>query len=117
MKSKRKTVHLDKSIIEDVDDFINKYVNHTRGRVINIVTSLFLLLDKKKQKKYLVKAKNYIKKSPNIDEGVGYGERRKGKTAVQFFISDELEKQFNSQNNKQLIIAALIYVGIIKDGE
>lgn len=117
MKTKRKTVHLDESIIEDLDRFINTYVPHSRGRVINIVISLFLLLPKQTQNKYLNDARHYIESSKDIDEGIRYGERRKGKIAVQFFISEVLEKQFNSHNNKRLIIAALMYVGIIKDGE
>lgn len=117
MDTKRKMVFLEPFIINKIDTFIKEYVPHTRGRVINIVVSLFLLLEQDTQNQYINKAKEYIKNSNHLDFGVKYGERRKGKKAVAVFISSNLEKKFSKYNDKILIIAALLYVGIIKDGE
>lgn len=117
METKRKMVFLEPFIINKIDKFIKEYVPHTRGRVINIVVSLFLLLEQDTQKQYINKAKDYIKNSDHLDFGVKYGEKRKGKKAVAVFISSKLEKKFSKYNDKILIIAALLYVGIIKDGE
>ena len=117
MQLKRKQVFLEPVIIEKIDYFINKYVSHTRGRVVNLVVSLFLLLDLKTQRTYIQRAENYIKSSDQLDFGVKFGERRKGKISLAVFISSPLEKKFEKYNDKVLIIASLLYVGIIKEGD
>ncbi|MFW2451755.1 hypothetical protein ACN0TX_11960 [Staphylococcus cohnii] len=117
MKSKRKIIFLDKAIINDVDDFINKYVPNSRGRVINIVTSLFLLLPEKEQTEYLERSRKLIKSSNLIDEELANSRNtRKGKIEVQIYISQVLEENFKLHKEKELILASLIYVGIVKDG-
>lgn len=117
METRRKYLFLEPYIIEKIDNFITNYVSGTRGRIINIVVSLFLLIDESVRKQYEILAKDYIEQSPYLDFGVKYGEVRKGKVSVQLYISSTLEKEFNKYNNKVLVVAALLYVGILKGGE
>ncbi|MDU4468585.1 MAG: hypothetical protein E7J02_08775 [Staphylococcus warneri] len=117
MQTRRKYIFLEPYLVEKIDYFIENYVAGTRGRIVNVVISLFLLLDKNLRKQYEILAKDYIEESPHLDFGVKYGEVRKGKITVQLYISSRLEKEFNKYNNKVLVVAALLYVGIIKGGE
>ncbi|HDG8789451.1 hypothetical protein [Staphylococcus capitis] len=117
MKTHRKYLFLEPYLVERIDYFINNYVSSTRGRIINVVVSLFLLLDKSKRKEYEILAKDFIETSPHMDFGVKYGEVRKGKVSIQLYLSSRLEKEFNEYNNKVLVVASLLYVGIIKGGE
>ncbi|EVX44264.1 hypothetical protein U271_01826 [Staphylococcus aureus F70893] len=117
MQTRRKYLFLEPFLVEKIDYFINNYVSGTRGRIINIVVSLFLLIDENVRKKYENLANEYIEKSPHLDYGVKYGEVRKGKVSIQLYISSTLEKEFNKYNNKVLVVAALLYVGILKGGE
>lgn len=117
MHTRRKYLFLEPYLVDKIDYFIDNYVSGRRGRIVNVVISLFLLLDKNVRKQYEILAKDYIEESPHLDFGVKYGEVRKGKISVQLYISSRLEKEFNKYNNKVLVVAALLYVGIIKGGE
>ncbi|PTJ36439.1 hypothetical protein [Staphylococcus simulans] len=114
MNKRRKYLFLEPILVEKIDYFIENYVSGNRGRIINIVVSLFLLLDEKVRKQYEVLAKDYIENTPEVDYGVKYGEVRKGKICLQLYISSTLEKEFDKYNNKVLVVAALLYVGILK---
>jgi hypothetical protein len=113
MKTQRKYLFLEPFLVERIDYFINNYVSSTRGRIVNIVVSCFLLLDENVRKQYENLAEDYIENSPHLDFGVKYGEVRKGKISVQLYISSTLEKEFNKYNNKVLVVASLLYVGIL----
>lgn len=117
MNSKRKVIFLDEVILKDVDNFISHYVPNPRGRVINVVTSLFLLLKTKEQEDYLVRARNLIQTSKDITTPLDSRMSRKGKIPVELNASNVLNKAFTLHNEKELILAALIYVRIVKDGE
>ena len=110
-------LYLEPSIVSELDEFINKYVSNPRGRVINLIVSLFLLLDKKTQRHFEQRANQYIDSSTEISYGTKYGEKRKGKIEMQLFISHALNEKFDEYNDKVLIIASLLYVGILKDKE
>lgn len=113
MQTQRKYLFLEPFLVEKIDYFLNNYVAATRGRIVNIVVSLFLLLDKNVRKQYEDLAEDYIENSSYLDFGVKYGEVRKGKILIQLYISSTLEKEFNKYNNKVLVVAALLYVGIL----
>lgn len=117
MESKRKIVFLEPVIVDQIDEFIENYASKPRGRAINLVVSLFLLLDEETQKVYEEKALRYIESNDRISYGLKYGEVRIGRIEVQLFISKKLEDKFLKYNTKTLIVASLLYVGILKDGE
>lgn len=114
LKKRRKYLFLEPILVEKIDYFLENYVSGNRGRIINIVVSLFLLLDDNVRKQYEILAKDYIDNTPEVDYGVKYGEVRKGKICLQLYISSTLEKEFDKYNNKVLVVAALLYVGILK---
>ncbi len=117
MESKRIIVHLDPYIIDILNEFINTYTNQPRGRIISIVVSLFLKQNKQVQKEYLKKSKDFVKNSTKVTPGIKYGDISKGKQSVNLFVSGYLYERLNIDEKKYLVIAAMMFVGLITDKE
>lgn len=114
MKSKRITIYLDPFLIKIIDDFRFTYTDQHRGRIISIVVSFLIDQEQKIQDHYLKLSKAYIDNHDEISPGVTYGEISLGMYSVNLFVNDKLYKIFKDSQKKYIIVAAMIYVGLIK---
>ncbi|WP_341775919.1 hypothetical protein [Staphylococcus hyicus] len=116
METKRTIIYVDQIIIDEIEKFTSEAISMPRGKVINIAISFLLQFDKKEIKKYISKAYKYIDYHKiNIKEE--YGEKRKNKKETQLQCSPRVSEMFSKYHYKVVVIAALIFVGILKDGD
>lgn len=131
METNRITLYLDKYIVDTLDSFIDKYTPQSRGRVINIVLSIYISQDPEVQKQYMELAKKFTEERKDITSGLEYDDLRKGKKRVNLFVTDYLYEKMNKHKNektnkkkkksedtnkekkKMLVVASLLYVGLI----
>lgn len=114
MTTKTEILYLDKYITNKIDEFRNHYTNQHRGRIITVALGLYFMQDQKKQDKYYTKASNFYKNSKQLDLYSTYGSVRKGKVRTSLEIKPEISKNLKGKNFKIVILASLMYIGLIK---
>lgn len=114
MTTKTEIIYLDKYITNHIDSLRDNYINHPRGKIISIALGFYFTQDKETQDKYLEKATNLIKNSSQLELGNTYGTVRKGKIRTNLYLKEELANKFKGHNKKIVVLASLMYVGLIK---
>lgn len=114
MTTKVEIIFLDKYITDRLDHMIEMYINHPRGKVISIALSFYFMQNKKVRNEYYEKAVNLIKHSSQIDFGNEYGSMRVDKVRTNLYVKEELSAKLKGTNKKVVVLASLIYVGLIK---
>lgn len=114
MANKTVVIYLDKFITNEIDYLNEFYTNHPRGKIISIALSFYFIQSKKVQEDYLKKATELVKNSSQLDSGKEYGSRRIGKVRTSLYLREELLAEFKSENKKIVVLASLMYVGLIK---
>lgn len=107
-------VYLDKYIINLIDSFQVKYINHPRGKLISSALAFYLSQESQTIETYMNKAISLIENTGELDKGVSYGTKRKGKVRVNLYLKPTLAKELRGNDKKIVIIASLIYVGLIQ---
>lgn len=117
--SKRKSsvviVYLDTYITDRLDEVIDTLSNHVRGNLISSSLTFLIYQGKEEIEKYIDKADKLIKNSNNIDRGDKFGTIRVGKVRINLNLKPELAEYFKIYDKKLLVLAALMFVKIIKN--
>lgn len=108
-------IYIDKYITRKLDEVLEKYVNHPRGRVISIALSIFYMQSKEKRNEYIQKAYGLIDRTSELDVGNEYGTIRKGKDRINLYVRKNLADKLKNKNKKLIVLASLIFVGLIKE--
>lgn len=116
METKRTIIYVDQLIIDEIEKFTSEVISMPRGKVINIAISFLLQFDNEKINEYITRAYKYIDKH-NINIKEEYGEKRKNKKETQLQCSPRVTEMFNKYHYKVVVIASLLFVGILKDGD
>lgn len=114
-KSQVVIVYLDPYITDKLDEVIEQSSNHVRGNLISSSLSFLVYQGEEEIKKYVEKAKKLVKQSSRIDRGDKFGTIRVGKVRINLNLKPELADYFKEYDKKMLVLAALMFVKVIKN--
>lgn len=113
MQDIRKIVYLEPCIIKEIDNFRKNYAMYYRGQVVNMCVGLFGLISLDEQRVYFEKALSYIEDKHIRTSFNKSGYKRNGNVSIQMHISNKQYALFEYNDDKIIIIAALLYVHIL----
>lgn len=108
-------IYIDKYITRKLNEVLDKYVNHPRGKVISIALSIFYMQSEEVRNAYIEMAYDLIEKTSELDIGNEFGSIRKGKDRINLYVRKQLADKLKNKNKKVLALASLIFVGLIND--
>lgn len=113
MQDYRKVVYLEPCIIQAVDTFRTTYADYYRGQIINTFTGLFCSVGGNIQQEFIQKAHDYVVKHRIYTDEKPNGFKRKLNVPIQMNISQKQFTLFDQNDDKIIIIAALLYANIL----
>lgn len=113
-KSEIVIVYLDPYITEKIDEVIEQSSNHVRGNLISSALSFLVYQGDSEVKKYVEIARKLADKTAHIDTTRTFGYIRVGKIRINLNLKPELASYFKIYDKKLLVLAALIFVQVIK---
>jgi hypothetical protein len=114
-KSQVVIVYLDPYITGKLDEVIEQSSNHVRGNLISSSLSFLVYQGEAEIEKYIAKAQKLVEKSSQIDRGKKFGTIRVGKVRINLNLKPALANYFKTYDKKLLVIAALLFVKVIKN--
>lgn len=114
-KSQIVIVYLDPYITDKLDEVREQSSNHVRGSLISSSLSFLVYQGEDEIEKYVAKAYKLVTKSSSIDSGKTFGTIRVGKNRINLNLKPSLASYFKDYDKKILVIAALMFVKVIKD--
>jgi len=113
-KSQVVIVYLDPYITEKLDEVIEQSSNHVRGNLISSALSFLVYQGDSEVKKYVKIARKMAENTPLIDTTRTFGYIRVGKIRINLNLKPALAEYFKIYDRKLLVLAALIFVKVIK---
>jgi len=110
----RKIIYLEPDIIDKIDEFREIYAFYYRGQILNMVIGLFGLLNNDEQTDYFEQAHQYVAHHHIRTDYNKLGLKREGNIPVQMKISSNQNTFFKHNDDKIVVIAALLYAQILK---
>lgn len=117
MEYERKVIYLEPIIIRSVDSFRNDYVSYYRGQIINTLVGLFCNISDDEQQIFIEEAVDYVK---TYDIYTSFNQTnyiRKDNIPIQMLISEKQSTLFAYNDDKIVIVAALLYARILNNGK
>lgn len=115
LEYKRKVVYLEPIIIRSVDLFRNDYVSYYRGQIINTIVGLFCNISDDEKDIFIKEAVDYVK-TYNIYTSFNQTKYiRKDNIPIQMLISKKQSTLFACNDDKIVIVAALLYARILNN--
>ena len=113
--SKVVIVYLDPYITDQLDKVIEMSSNHARGNLISSALSFLVFQGDDVVKAYIDKANKLIEKSNQIDISNQFGSIRVGKNRINLILKPSLADLFKKYDKKTFVLAALMFVKVIKN--
>ncbi|WP_193018667.1 hypothetical protein [Staphylococcus equorum] len=108
-------VYLDPYITDKLDEVIEHSSNNPRGNLISSALSFLVFQGDDVVKKHIDKANKLIEKSSQIDSRKKFGSIRVGKNRINLILKPSLAEHFKDYDKKVFVLAALIFVKVIKN--